>query len=214
MNYLIVLFKNKERKKIIKSFKTYENAKKFYDNQIISNKNIKFNTLFENGKSCSFEIGILEKNSKNFDSYFIKDKLGRQVKVELDDSDYTILSVSEFLTEELLYDIQTSSKISFDHFIKKYLPKDGLKLVSKINNKIVVQNDDKFDCFSLKSVSESGRFLDVLGKFLQDKNRMDCILVPDSSKSQKKYLYDILEKGGIPKSKLYRTYTTYKRWLL
>jgi len=211
MNYLIVLFKNKERKKIIKSFKTYENAKKFYDNQIISNKNIKFNTLFENGKSCSFEIGILEKNSKNFDSYFIKDKLGRQVKVELDDSDYTILSVSEFLTEELLYDIQTSSKISFDHFIKKYLPKDGLKLVSKINNKIVVQNDDKFDCFSLKSVSESGRFLDVLGNFLQDKNRMDCILVPDSSKSQKKYLYDILEKGGIPKSKLYRTYTTYKR---
>jgi len=211
MNYLIVLFKNKERKKIIKSFKTYENAKKFYDNQIISNKTIKFNTLFENGKSCSFEIGILEKNSKNFDSYFIKDKLGRQVKVELDDSDYTILSVSEFLTEELLYDIQTSSKISFDHFIKKYLPKDGLKLVSKINNKIVVQNDDKFDCFSLKSVSESGRFLDVLGKFLQDKNRMDCILVPDSSKSQKKYLYDILEKGGIPKSKLYRTYTTYKR---
>ena len=211
MNYLIVLFKNKERKKIIKSFKTYENAKKFYDNQIISNKNIKFNTLFENGKSCSFEIGILEKNSKNFDSYFIKDKLGRQVKVELDDSDYTILSVSEFLTEELLYDIQTSSKISFDHFLKKYLPKDGLKLVSKINNKIVVQNDDKFDCFSLKSVSESGRFLDVLGKFLQDKNRIDCILVPDSSKSQKKYLYDILEKGGIPKSKLYRTYTTYKR---
>lgn len=211
MNYLIVLFKNKERKKIIKSFKTYENAKKFYDNQIISNKNIKFNTLFENGKSCSFEIGILEKNSKNFDSYFIKDKLGRQVKVELDDSDYTILSVSEFLTEELLYDIQTSSKISFDHFIKKYLPKDGLKLVSKINNKIVVQNDDKFDCFSLKSVNESGRFLDVLGKFLQEKNRMDCILVPDSSKSQKKYLYDILEKGGIPKSKLYRTYTTYKR---
>ena len=31
MNYLIVLFKNKERKKIIKSFKTYENAKKFYE---------------------------------------------------------------------------------------------------------------------------------------------------------------------------------------
>ena len=29
MNYLIVLFKNKERKKIIKSFKTYDNAKKF-----------------------------------------------------------------------------------------------------------------------------------------------------------------------------------------
>ena len=114
MNYLIVLFKNKERKKIIKSFKTYENAKKFYDGKIVGNKDIKFNTLFENGKSCSFEIGLLEKNTKNFDSYFIKDELGRQIKVELDNSDYTILSVSEFLVEELIYDIQTSSKISFE----------------------------------------------------------------------------------------------------
>jgi hypothetical protein len=112
MNYLIVLFKNKERKKIIKSFKTYDNAKKFYDDKIISNKDIRFNTLFENGKSCSFEIGLLEKNSTNFDSYFIRDELGRQIKVELDNNDYTILSVSNFLIEELLYDIQTSSKIS------------------------------------------------------------------------------------------------------
>ena len=211
MNFLIVLFKNKKRKKIIKSFKTYENAKKFFDTKIIDNKEIRFNTLFENGKSCSFEIALLEKNSRNFDSYFIKDKLGRQIKVELDNSDYTILSVSEFLMEEFIFDIQTSSKISFNQFIKNYLPKDGLKLVSKINNKIVVQNDDKFDCFSLKSVTESSRFLDVLSKFLQEKNRTDCILVPDSSKSQKKYIYDILEKNGIPKSKLYRTYTTYKR---
>jgi hypothetical protein len=53
MSYLIVLFKNKERKKIIKSFKTYDNAKKFYDNKILGNKDIRFNTLFENGKSCS-----------------------------------------------------------------------------------------------------------------------------------------------------------------
>ena len=211
MNYLIVLFKNKERKKIIKSFKTLDNAKKFYDGKIMDNKEIRFNTLFENGKPCSFEIGLLEKYSKNFDSYFIKDKLGRQIKVELDNSDYTMISVSEFLIEDLIYDIQTSSKISFDKFVKNYLPKDGLKLVSKINNKIVVQNDDTFNCFSLKSVSESVRFLDVLGRFLQDKNSMDCMLVPDSSKSQKKYIYDILEKGGIPKSKLYRTYTTYKR---
>jgi hypothetical protein len=97
MNYLIVLFKNKERKKIIKSFKTYDNAKKFYDDKIISNKDIRFNTLFENGKSCSFEIGLLEKNSTNFDSYFIRDELGRQIKVELDNNDYTILSVYNFL---------------------------------------------------------------------------------------------------------------------
>ena len=50
MNYLIVLFKNKERKKIIKSFNTYENAQKLYDGKILGNKGIRFNTLFEKGK--------------------------------------------------------------------------------------------------------------------------------------------------------------------
>ena len=34
MKYLIVLFKNKERKKIIKKFKTHQRAKEFFDNQI------------------------------------------------------------------------------------------------------------------------------------------------------------------------------------
>ena len=39
MNYLIVLFKNKERKKIINKFMTFDNAKAFYDKKmLLSNK--------------------------------------------------------------------------------------------------------------------------------------------------------------------------------
>ena len=32
--------------------------------------------MIENGKSCSFELGILEKGSNNFDLYFVRDNLG------------------------------------------------------------------------------------------------------------------------------------------
>jgi len=60
MKYLIVLFKNKERKKIIKKFKTFENAKKFYDKMIKENT-IVFNKEVENGKDCFFELGLMEK---------------------------------------------------------------------------------------------------------------------------------------------------------
>ena len=41
------------------------------------------------------------------------------------------------------------------------------------------------------------------------KGRIDCIMVSDSSKSQKKYLYELLEKKGISKSSLYRRFTTF-----
>jgi hypothetical protein len=40
---------------------------------------------------------------------------------------------------------------------------------------------------------------------------LDCILVKDTSKQQKKYLYDVLESKGIDKSSLYRRFTTYIR---
>ena len=45
MNYLIVLFKNKERKKIIKKFKTLNRAKDHYDSLIKSN-NVIFDRKF------------------------------------------------------------------------------------------------------------------------------------------------------------------------
>jgi hypothetical protein len=208
MKYLIVLFKNKERKKIIKKFKTHQRAKEFFDNQIKNNK-VVFEKGVENGKSCSFEIGLLERDSTNFDSYFIKDSLGRQVKVDIDDPDYKVLQISNYSVEEFIYDISKNKKISIDKFISEYLKRGSIKLISKLNNKIVVQDDDKFSLFSLKSDDDCFRFTQVLQKYLVEKNRIDCIIVLDSSLPQKKYLYSLLESRGISKSILYKKSTTF-----
>ena len=43
----------------------------------------------------------------------------------------------------------------------------------------------------------------------QFKPEPDCIIVPDSSKQQKKYLYSLLESKGITKSILYKKSTTF-----
>ena len=208
MKYLIVLFKNKERKKIIKKFKTHQRAKEFFDNQIKNNK-VVFEKGVENGKSCSFEIGLLERDSTNFDSYFIKDSLGRQVKVDIDDPDYKVLQISNYSVEEFIYDISKNKKISIDKFISEYLKRGSIKLISKLNNKIVVQDDDKFSLFSLKSDDDCFRFTQVLQKYLAEKNRIDCIIVLDSSLPQKKYLYSLLESKGISKLILYKKSTTF-----
>ena len=209
-NYIIVLFKNKSKKKIINKFKTKERALSFYK-KMIGDNNIIFDCQTENGKSCFFELGLLEKSSGNFDSYFIKDTMGRQVKVELDIDDYKMIEVRNYKVEELIYDVNQKEKISVLTFIKKYLPKTNVKLISKLNNKVVLQNDNDIKLFSLKTEDDADRFLDSMSDYFIKNDRMDCILVKDTTKQQKKYLYEILQEKGINKSVLYRRFTTFRK---
>jgi hypothetical protein len=109
----------------------------------------------------------------------------------------------------LFLDYTTNKKIDTRQFIKQYLDNTGFKLISKLNNKIIVQNDDKFNLFTLKTSDESERFIDILTKKFNDDGRKDCLLVKDYSTPQRKYLYELLVKMGFEKSYLQRSSTTY-----
>jgi hypothetical protein len=209
-NYTIVLFKNKKKKRIIKKFKTKENALNFYNKEIEQNKKIFFGVETENGKSCSYELGLITK-TKNHNPLFIRDSMGRSIEMKMEDSDYTILKMNPYKKEEMIYDVKKSKRINFLTFLRIYLPKVGTKLVSKINNKIVIQNDENLHIFSLKCDSDSDRFIDVLNDYMISEKRFDTIIVKDFSKEQKKYLYNLLETNGFSKSIFYRKFTTYKR---
>ena len=82
-------------------------------------------------------------------------------------------------------------------------------MVSSLHNKIIVQNEDKINLFSLKSPSESNRFLDSISSYFFKIKRGDCIFVKDSSSAQKKYLIDLLSNAGYDKKMLYRKFTTF-----
>jgi hypothetical protein len=208
MNYIIVLFKNKERKKIIKKFKTFDRAKKYYS-RLLKDNDVIFNKLVEENVLCEFEISLLEFNPSDRSPIFIRDEVGRQFKAELDDTNYKIVKINPYRLEELIYDVSKNKRISFNDFITNYVSGGSLKLISKINNKIVVQNDDKVNLFTFKNESESFRFLEILGGFLVDSGNKNCVLVYDTSKTQKKYIYDVLGNMGIDKNKLYRKFTSF-----
>jgi len=210
MNYLVVLFKNKERKKIINKFITYERAEEFYNKLITESNSVNFKTLIENATPVNYELGLLKKNSDDFNPLFVKDKLGRQIKVDLDDPEYKIIKLNPYNVSEKIYSIDYKKKISFESFVRSFLPKNTIKLISKLNNKIAIQNDDDIKLFSLKNEIESKRFLDSLSDFMIRENRIDCIIVSETSKEQKKYLYDLLSQKGISKQSLYRVSTTFK----
>lgn len=209
-NYIIVLFKNKIKKKIIKKFKTYKRAKKFYDDLLSESESVIFNMETENGEDSTYEIGFVERIIAHR-PYFVRDKFGRQIKIELDDPDFNLTILSQFKKEELIYDVEKSKRITVPLMLRQYLPKVGVKMISKLNNKIIIQNNEKINIFSLKNEDDCNRLMESLSSYLMIKGRIDCILVKDTSKDQKKYMYDLLSENGFSKSVLYRKFTTYKK---
>ena len=95
-----------------------------------------------------------------------------------------------------------------EDFIKKHLT-GGYKMVSKLNNKIIVQEDENFKLFTLKNIYDSDRFIDSLSEVLMKENKGNVLLVKDVSTAQRKYLYNILVEKGFPKPYLFRHSTTH-----
>jgi len=139
---------------------------------------------------------------------YMTDEYGRHTKVKLDSNDMVLFQISPFKKEEKVFDITKKKKITINQLIKTYLKGDGLKLISSLNNKIVIQEDEKINLFTLKSESESSRFIDCLSSYFFKIKRGDCLFVKDHSSAQRKYLLNLLESYGVDKKILYRKFTT------
>jgi hypothetical protein len=210
-NYLIVLFKNKTRKKIIKKFITLSRAKSYFNKIIEQSSEVIFEVLVENGKDCKFELGLIETSVNQSSPVYMTDEHGRNIKVKLEDDGMSILMISPYKEEDLLYDVKNKSKITTQEFIKTYLRGNGLKMVSVLNNKIILQKDEQINLFSLKNESECSRFVDCLSSHFFKIKRGDCLFIKDYSSPQRKYLYELLESNGFDKKVLYRKFTTYPK---
>ena len=205
---MVVLFKDKKKKKILKKFITYKRAKQFYKTLMDKSKEIIFDVKVQSGKECKFELGLVELSSKQLIPVYMTDEFGRNIKVKLDEDGMTLFEISPYKKEELIFDIKENRKITVDKFIKSYLKGDGMKMISSLNNKIVVQENEKINLFTLKSESESERFIDCVSSHFFKIRRSDCLFVKDSSTPQRKYLYTLLEASGIDKKILYGKFTT------
>jgi hypothetical protein len=208
VNYLVVLFKDKKKKKIINKFVTFSRAKQFYDKLLDESNNIIFNIEVENGIECKYELGIVEMSSNQLVPVYMTDELGRHSKVKLDSNDMTLFQISPYKKEEKIYDVTKKKKITINQLIKTYLKGDGLKLISSLNNKIIIQENEKINLFTLKSENESSRFIDSLSQHFFKIKRVDCLLVKENSSAQRKYLFNLLESYGVDKKILYRKFTT------
>lgn len=207
--FLVILFKNNSKKKIINKFVTFDRAKKFYKKLLDESKNTIFPKNYSNGVKSEYELSIISSDSKLQEVKYVKDEFGRQIKLELENSGFKIIDINPYNVEEEFIHYKSKKKYNSKKFIDKFLKHSGIKLISKLNNKIVLQNDEKIELFTLKNDDDASRFIDCINNFFSKTNRMDCILVKDVSTAQRKYLYNILVENGFPKSYLFRHSTTH-----
>jgi hypothetical protein len=208
--YIIVLFKNKKKKKIIKGYSTKTRAYKKYK-ELLDNNKISFPMLYENYEKVNYELGILTSEEKVQSTIYTIDDIGRNQIASTDNSDYVFLDLKRYHIEETIYDWQTNKKITYTNLFKKYLPKNEFKSVFTIHNKLVIQINDVFRLFSLKNDHDSKRLLDSIQNDFIDLNRSDAIFVSDVSTPQRKWIYKILEESGFDKKRLYRKKTTFSK---
>ena len=208
-NFLVVLFKNKSRQKIIKKFIGKDNCFKFY-NKFISNQNVYFPVEFENGKESKFEIAVLELNGK-LSSTIHRDEFGRNIDHKVEGTDYMIVKIQNFKYEEMVYDIADKKKLTFLEVVNQFSKNKDLKSVFKINNKVVFQSDDIIKVYSCKTDFESKRFLDELQRYCLENKKTDYLISYSEDIAHKKELYRILTKRGFDIKMLYRRSTTHPK---
>lgn len=211
MSYLIVLFKNNKKKKVIKKYNNKDNALKKYNSLIKDNKNIIFEKKVENAENVNYFLGLITDQESFQKTIVLKDDLGRNTVANIENPNYVFLELIPYKKEELLYDWQTKSKVTFDFFIKTYFKSKELKSIFTLNNKICIQINEDVSIFSLKDPNESDRFLSILENYFIDNNRSDAFFVRDISTPQRKWVYKILEDKGFDKKQLYRLKTTFSK---
>ena len=207
-NFQVILFKNNKKKKIFKSFVTKKKAEEFFNKKIKVSNSVGFSVEYENAKKVSYKL-LLTSNlfDNEFSSIYYKDYLGRTISVDIKiQEDMYIQKIEDFRIEDYIYDLNKNLKISIQDFHKNYLKNKEFYILSKINNKLVVQKDEDFKLFSFKNESDVERFIESLMTITNN-----FMFVSDVSSPQKKYIYKILQENGFSKQMLYRKFTTHPK---
>ena len=203
--YKIVLFKNGERSKVLFSSNNKKSILKKYT-KFIEEKKPKFIMEYISRKKIMFELAVITKESTS-DTLHVKDSMGRTRQVTLGNSEYNFIKMLPYWKEEKIYDHSSKTKISFSDMMRLYLEDKEFKQVFTLNNKVVIQKDDKFNIFSLKTVSDALRLLTIIELEFLNEGRYDCLFVTDNSTVQRKELYTLLEGVGYDRKFLRKQYT-------
>lgn len=205
--YMIVLFRNKQ---VIKVFHNTMRKGDITDkwHELKTEKKPEFIRSNNNrGKERIYELALIYPQDKRSKPTYTRDSLGRNIEVKIESEKHRVKEIIPYWVEETIYDYETKKRLRFFQFIEIFSSVTEIAQIFKLNNKIVLQIDDKLRMFGNKNNNDSNRLFDLLREDLLEKKRGNFIYVKDVTTVQRMRLYNMLVEHGYNRKTLYRHYS-------
>ena len=208
--YQIILFCNKERKKLI--YKTINiTAIRDLWYELKTEKKPRFLKEYggKRNQKLEFELGLIYPDNRWAKTKTVtkRDDFGRLIDVGVDMKGYRLKEMIPYWVEEKIYDHDNKKHIRYHELLEIFEEVTEIAQVFTLNTKLFLQIEDKVRMFGNKNLSDSDRLFDLLREDLLNSKKGNFIFVKDITTQQRKTLYNLLEKKGYKRTELFRHYS-------
>ena len=206
--YFIVLFCNKKKKKIL-----YKSAKRSTIMPIWqdfkSQKQPPYTKTISGRKRTvqNFELGLIYPNNRWAVKTYVKDELGRNIEVKVNNDKQRIKEIIPYWEEEHIYDFDAKKRIRFHDMMKYITPIEEIGQIFTLNNKLFVQVEDNIKMYGNKNLDDTDRLFNIVKEELLKKKKTNFMFVRDITTYQRIQLYNLLEAKGYKRRELFRHYS-------
>lgn len=207
--YFIVLFCDDKRDKILYRSKTKETIIEKW-RECKTQKKPKFLKLYDKKRNHQpiYRLALIFPNHVQAKKVYIKDELGRNKEVHLDDDKIRVKEIIPYWKEERIFDHQIKKHIRYHEMMEKYFyDVREISQIFTLNNKLFLQTDNEIKLFGNKNIHDAERLFEIVREDLLSKRRGNFIFVKDVSTAQRKNLYILLEGMGYKRTELFRHYS-------
>lgn len=209
--YQIVLTENRIKIKVLHTYSREHDAVYRFTKIKTTEVFMPKETVYKDKKlvDVKYEVLLLKKFENGDQNVSIKDKYGRNVKVETDDGEWTVLDKSDYNIEEQFNVTGANRKLNgkeiLDHVLLNNVTDSNPKQVVVLNNKVVIEGLNIF-MVTCKNVHEATRLYNKLRVHCYDNNVGHVVFFGTVPKQNKKLWYKkIHERTGTSYNRLYRT---------
>ncbi len=204
MKYKIIITKNRQQFRFLKSYAVKGNATEFFRNIIKENQKVKFEIQYVRYKPCKFHIELLSPRKFSDIIEWEKDHLGRNVPVP-DRKGLYIWKLKEWKEPEEFGIYGLPGRYDYD-FVYDLLKKTKETIgLFTIQNKLIFDVEGKPLIVILKNIADAKR----LYRVIVDDNIKNVLPFGTMSKKNRKNFYKMVGDMGIP-AKIFYTKST--RW--
>lgn len=206
--YFIILFKNRKKYKLMHKSAKKTTIMRIWDELKTTKKPLYTQTNAGRSRNETiFELGLIFPKTRWNNKVYVKDSLGRQLEVKLNNDKQRLKTIIPFWKEELIYDSDKKERIRYDEMMDYILSIKDIAQIFTLNNKLIIQVENNIKIYRNKNLSDCDRLFDIVKSDLLRRKMNNFIFVKDISTHQRILLYDILEEKGYKRADLFKHYS-------